>query len=254
MAEQTLLRTMVIVVASALGVVVGLVLHLEVVVLGLVVVAAVAIVLVTIRLALGHMLLTRRLRRAAVPMQLVDTTVQVIPNVAPMVAGLVRPTVFCGDSVASLLEPPQQRAVLLHERGHQLVRDPIRLVGIEAVERSLGFLPMVRRVTTRARARLEIQADRYALDHGVSRRDLARALIQLSDLPPATAAGFAEVTEERIRALAGNSHPAPREHGWTRVILVVVLVATLVATMAATDHPELGWFSECVATTCGVDR
>ena len=254
MAEQSLGRVLVVALAPALGVVAALVLHLEAVILVLAGVAAAAIGVVLMRLALGHTLLTHRLRREAASRRIAGVEVQVVSDVAPMVAGLVRPTVFCDDSLTSRLDRPEQRAVLLHERGHQRVKDPLRLLGIEAVERCLGFLPGVRRRTTRARARLEIRADRYALDHGASRGDLARALVRLSDLAPATTAGFAEVTEERIRALTGDSGLAHRQRVWPRVVVVVVLVGTLFATLLATDHPELTWFSDCLTSTCGIPR
>lgn len=54
--------------------------------------------------AIRHVRLSRRLARISQPGRLADTPVRSVPGVGPMVAGLVRPAVYCGDDLAARLD------------------------------------------------------------------------------------------------------------------------------------------------------
>ena len=139
-----------------------------------------------------------------------------------MVAGLLRPEVYCGEDVHALLSPREQRAVLLHERCHQRRRDPVRLVLLDAVDQTLGWLPMVRRWTIDQRARIEIRADQHALRGGATRQEIAAALLRLGSSGLAPGAGFAGVTQRRLEALLADESPISHRSSMRTLVLPTV--------------------------------
>lgn len=118
------------------------------------------------------------------------------------VAGLRRPAIYCDPRLSDDLTSEELIAVVLHERFHQLCRDPLRLLALTAVEPLVSLTATGRDWVTRQRARLEVAADRFALRHGADRADLAGAILKLGGAAPvATAAGFTSAVELRLRAL-----------------------------------------------------
>lgn len=135
---------------------------------------------------------------------------------AAFVAGVRRPRIFCAPDLPRRLAPDELRAVLHHERFHQLDRAPAKLVALHVLAPLLRHVPSGRSWIAGQFAKLEIAADRYALAAGVSRRSLARALLALAPSPDGMGAGFTTAAELRLRALLepevepGGFHPL----GW----------------------------------------
>ncbi len=124
-----------------------------------------------------------------------------------VVAGVRRPSIYCDPDLRCSLSTEELRAVVLHERCHQLRRDPVRLLVLAALEPFLRLVRPGRVWLEWRRARLEIDADRFALRHGVRRADLARAILRLGAKEPAlNSAGFASAVELRLKALVGDIH------------------------------------------------
>lgn len=151
------------------------------------------------------------------------------------VAGLKRPTIYCNPDLRHSLTTDELRAVVLHERHHQLRRDPLRLLLLAALEPFMRLVPQGRAWLEWQRARLEIGADRFALRQGVQRGDLARAILKLGGAQTALEmAGFSSAVELRLRALLGEIDDASTNaHRWLAATFVAV---TLSCGLAVLHH------------------
>jgi BlaR1 peptidase M56 len=157
--------------------------------------------------ARSHQRLAKLLDGMALPDRLADQPVGLVSGLAaPCVAGLVDPRIYCPSDLAARLSESELRAVLLHERHHQLAHAPARLVVLAAVAPALGRLEAGSRWVERRRAAIEIEADAHALRAGASRPELAGALLTLGS--PSLDAGlpsYQSASELRIRHLTGEA-------------------------------------------------
>lgn len=150
------------------------------------------------------------------------------------VAGLWRPLVFCDPQVPEDLAADELRAVVLHERAHQLQRDPLRLLVLAAVAPLVSPLPAGRAWLERQRAGIEIRADRFALHHGASRPGLAAALLTLGRAEHrASVAGYTCASELRLRWLVDGEEPTLRAPRRPRELVVLAVGFLLVGLCAA---------------------
>lgn len=145
------------------------------------------------------------LRRHSEPSMLADTPVRLLPaDRSAFVSGLWRPHIYCSRHLDVTLTDDELRAVLLHERAHQRSRDPLRLLLVGSVTPLARLHRRGRVWLERVAAMREVAADRYALEHGASRRALASALLKLEPVPSGPLAGFATAAELRVRALLAD--------------------------------------------------
>lgn len=175
------------------------------VVLVTMVAAAAVATIVFLRIATTHGWLARQLWRRSVEGEVAGTTVRrgdVGGSV--FVAGLARPTIFCDDALVDQLADPELQAVTLHERAHQLARDPLRAAAVAAVAPLVGRFRHGQAWLERRAAHREIAADRYAVAEGADRGAIARALLKVPPATTAHAAAFAPAVELRLRALLGD--------------------------------------------------
>ena len=154
----------------------------------------------------------------------------VIGLAAPSVAGLIRPQIYCPADLAELLDEDALRAVMLHERHHQLIHAPGRLVVLAAAASVLGRLEVGRRWIERRRAAIEIAADDHALKAGAHRSDLARALLLLGSADAPSLPSYTSASELRLRHLVGQ--PAPTRRGLASLAPVVLLAVAFVVCMS----------------------
>jgi Zn-dependent protease with chaperone function len=152
-----------------------------------------------------HRQLVRGLRSLSVPSRLAGLPVRTGDFGGVFVAGLIRPTVFADRGLPDQLRPGELRAVLLHEQAHQRARDPARLLVLDLVAPVLRRWSWGHQWLARSTARREIDADRYALENGATKRDLASALLRLEPVARAGVAGFTPAAELRLRALLGEA-------------------------------------------------
>lgn len=178
--------------------------------MALIAAAATAILVAFTRQAVQHRRLSRGLharsrpgRLAGLPVRFVDT------DTGPVVAGLVRPAIYCGPNMTSQLSVEELRAVALHELAHVRAFDPLRLTLLRAVSPVLDLTAPGRTLHASLRAEREVLADRFAMAHGVTPHTIAAALTRMpSRTPPRSLAGFSTSTDIRLRSLLGA--PAPR--------------------------------------------
>lgn len=180
-----------------------------------------------------HRRLAGLLERVAEPAVLGGVSVGIVDGIGPAsVAGLRIPRIYCASDLATVLDPEELRAVLLHERHHQIEHTPSRLILLDGVGWPLRRSAVGRRWIARTRAQLEIAADRYALAAGATRADLASALLKLGDEnAPFSVAGYSASSELRLRALLDDApYMQPSHSPWIApaVALAAVLLLCLV--------------------------
>lgn len=178
--------------------------------------------------AYRHHRLSERLRAISRPSVFGEIEIQELAgSPGAFVAGLWRPQIFCSPQLGGDLQPDELRAVLLHERYHQLDRAPAKLVALEALAPAVGMARSGRAWLVRRVAALEIAADRHAVEQGSSRGALARALIKLAPMQAgAVGIGFASATDLRLEALI-DEQPVQQgevDLGW---VLAPALIAIL---------------------------
>jgi Zn-dependent protease with chaperone function len=162
-----------------------------------------------------HHRLAQRLRRDSAPGTEAGIDVRRIDAaLGPFVAGIREPSIFCPVDLVDRLEPAELRAVLLHEEHHRRTRAPLRLLPYEALAAAIP-VPIIRELASRARAAVEVEADRDALRAGASRSALAAALLRMAGSGPLGAAGFVTAAEIRVRALLGEDPLAAPSAGST---------------------------------------
>lgn len=185
--------------------------------------------------AYRHQRLVSGMDRLAHRGTLAGQAVEFVPGLsAPVVAGLWAPRIYCGDDLSRLLDEDEIRAVMLHEQHHQRDRAPLRLVTLSAITPILVRTPAGRAWTERERARMEIAADTHALDAGVTRPAIARALLKLSAGPALTwAPGFATAGDLRVRALLGEPTGLVADRRRAQIAPAVLLFAACLVVFLA---------------------
>lgn len=160
--------------------------------------------------AVRHWWLVRALQQVSEPGELAGTAVRVGPlGDAAFVAGLRHPAIYCDERLVACLTPSQLDAVLLHERAHQRAMDPARLAVLGVLAPVVRRIPSGRQWLVSVTARREIEADRYALDHGASRADLAAALLAIPAMSRPQVAGFPTAVDLRLQVLLGDRESVP---------------------------------------------
>lgn len=158
------------------------------------------------RRLLDHGRFVRSLRCLSYEGELSGVPVNYLDGVAPFVAGIVHPRLYCDPELVRTLTARQQRAVALHERHHIRRRDPLRLQLSSALRPVARLLPALHARLDAHEVRYEIAADRFALRHGVTRADVAGALLAMLENDRLhLAPGFVSAAEARLRALTGDT-------------------------------------------------
>lgn len=237
MVEPTRLRAAKILAAAlAVACVVGIAVSSPVLT-GLVSGALVVFVAVVLRNAWRHAQVTRALAAGSRSGAIGGIAVWLRPLSSHAgVAGLCRPRIFCDPALTRRLTAAELRAVVLHERGHQQRRDPLRLVLLASLAPALGWSRAGRAWIERRRADMEIRADADVLRHGVPRPVLVRALLKLGghEMEYATA-GFSSAVDLRLQALVDPDREPPSASRW-RGALVSIAVVFAVCVVAAAHH------------------
>lgn len=155
--------------------------------------------------AAAHVRVSRSLRATSRSTALGGFDVEVVEGMeGAVVAGLVRPRIYCSDTLSECLDGDELRAVLLHERHHQRTLAPLQLVALAGLSALVGWSDSGRGWVAGQRAGIEIAADRHALRHGIRPDVLARTLLKLAPGARPIGPGFASAADLRLRALLGE--------------------------------------------------
>ena len=185
--------------------------------------------------ALAHHRVSRTLRHEARAAFVANQAVGFVPGIgAALVAGIRHPRIYCSEDLVTRLNAEELRAVLIHERHHQLAHAPARLVVLSALAPFLGLLRSGSAWLERQQAGIEIAADQHAIRNGVTRATLARAILKLRDTSPSVSlAGFATAGDLRLRALLGEDIGSPESRpGAGTAVVVAAAVAGLCSVLS----------------------
>ncbi len=172
------------------------------------------------------MLRSRKAERASADIGMTAPTVVTDTDAYAFTSGLLRPRIVLSSGLVSKLSLGELKAVLRHERRHQLRHDPLRTFLGALASRAFFWVPALRDVVKHCALAREVAADRAALV-GSARHVLASALLKTVASPfPATVA-FGQFSH-RVDALAHPSDRIPlRIATWRIFATAAVLVATL---------------------------
>lgn len=138
-------------------------------------------------------------------------------------AGLLKPQTYVSTGLLARLTSAEQRAVVRHERFHQLRHDPLRIALTETTRQALAWLPGVSLLYHHWRVTRELAADASSSTAN-ERQALGRSLVKLLEQPamPSTISAFS-ATEERVKQLV---HPtaAVRRRQWFVPIIAAAVV------------------------------
>ncbi len=188
---------------------------------------------------LGHRLersLTPRVR----PTALFGIRVELIPGGGghAFVLGAIRPRIFVGEALLTVLDAGELRAVLLHEDHHRRTLAPLRSAALDAWLTLLGRWERTRVMVDDRLTDLEVLADAEAIRRGATPATLASALVKCDrSLGPAVSA-FSRSADRRIESLLGAAaeHPmaaVPRlPYEWLPPAVLALLVLGCHATGA----------------------
>ena len=142
-----------------------------------------------------------------------------MPNPAALCFGFLKPRIAITSGLVDRLDDEELTAVLLHERHHLRRRDPLRYLALHTLATALFMAPLAAAARDWAETRIELAADRAALQV-VPRGALAGALVSALDARSVLTAAIASLsaTEARIVQLTG--------HGGAPTVPVAATLAT----------------------------
>jgi len=162
-----------------------------------------------------------------------DVTVICEPRPQAFCIGYLRPRVCISAGTVKALGPGEFEAVLAHERHHRAQRDPLRLAVARILSHALFFLPVLRTLTERYSALIELSADDAAVRaSGGNRAALASAMLLFADHAPSpvTAVG---ISADRVDYLLGHFPDARLP---LRRVVAALLTLAIVLALAVTSQ------------------
>lgn len=166
----------------------------------------------------------------------------------PVAHGVFTPEICLPNRLVERLTEDARSAVLAHELGHVVRRDPAWLLLARGIE-SLCFLqPLNRLARVRLQSLSEYLADAWALEATGDRKGLAHCLVEVASwlrptpalLAPGMAGGRGPLSERVERILAGSAAASPRVRPWARAGFLVALGLTMVFAPALAPPALLG--------------
>ena len=163
------------------------------------------------------------------------------------------PQIVVSEGLVDTLGPDELTAVLRHEAAHLEHGHQGALILADAVDRSLGVLPFVRRSTTALRVALERWADETAAGGSpTTRRQLRQALMAVTPVMArvgAPAFSAKETVAERLDALGAEPiRPSPlrRALAYAPAVALCFTVAIAVGvSVGEAGHHLLAWSDHC---------
>ncbi len=157
--------------------------------------------------------------------------------------GLWRPRILLSTGMIATLSPAEIRAVIGHEWGHVMRRDPLRVALLQWCSNALWFLPIVGALAQESTRIMEDAADDVAVALTGQPLELAEALVKTAKAQapprwsPVPALGGEHVVTERVeRLLQVAPVRSPRWHGraWT---ISAVAATCLLSLVILSRHP-----------------
>ena len=145
--------------------------------------------------------------------------------------GFLKPKICISSRLINQVSKKQLKAILLHEKNHLKSYDPLKLFLVNAIRKSLFFIPGLNHLASQFEIGLELAADERATNNLKETQSLSKALIKIIDLDQTlnhrvnhdVAVTFLSVTEARIDRLI-DSHYKPRFKWFTPKLVMSFVV------------------------------
>lgn len=158
------------------------------------------------------------------------------------------PQVVVSEGLVDELDPQRLDAVIGHELAHHRLGHRRYLVVVGIVERTMGFLPFVRRSTEMVRESLELWADDVAVESSRATREALHAALVAVASVGALRADVATAVQLRTRRLTEAnrcSHVARRGLTYLPAGALACCAAALVAGWTLTSHQMMALGGYC---------
>lgn len=149
-------------------------------------------------------------------------------------AGLINPEIVIGREIVSRMSNRELEAILRHESYHLQNLDPLKVLLVTSLSKTLFFLPMIGELSRAYLKGKELAADRYA-EKETGKTYLAKALYKVlnwsnpnSALVPDLVPNFA-AEWERVLALRGEK-VSPNFSSWAWVASIFILTFLSIST------------------------
>lgn len=96
--------------------------------------------------------------------------------------GIFRPRIIVSTGLLNMFTEEEVRAILLHEWYHCRVRDPLQMFLIVLMTESMGYIPLMNKLSNHLIIWKELLADRFALKHMNTVYYLGSALLKLTSM------------------------------------------------------------------------
>jgi Zn-dependent protease with chaperone function len=158
------------------------------------------------------------------------------------------PQIVVSEGMVDELDPQRLDAVIGHELAHQRLGHRRYLIVVGIVERTMGFLPFVRRSTEAARESLELWADDVAVESRPATREALRgALVAVASVgaPSVHVSTAVQLRTRRLTETVGCSHVARRGLTYLPAGALACCAAAFVAGWMLSSHQMMALGGYC---------
>ncbi len=96
-------------------------------------------------------------------------------------SGFLRPRIIISSELVERFSERELKAILWHERSHCRQLDPLRILMVTMMRKSLPFIPILKQWARFVEVSVELQADQYAVRRMNSAYELASVLLKCSN-------------------------------------------------------------------------
>lgn len=121
--------------------------------------------------------------------------------------GMFSPKICISDSLVKMLDKPELKSVLLHERKHMMSHEPLKLFVVMYLRGILFAFPGMKKMARRYFIYSELSADEMASPDRVSKSKLASAIYKISENKCARSQSMSmPAISERVKRLSDSSY------------------------------------------------
>lgn len=141
--------------------------------------------------------------------------------------GFFEPQVFLSRGLVDCVNEKELNAIKLHEVGHAISFDPLKILIVEIIEELLAWFPYKSMIFSQYKLLTELCADENAVDAMDSRKPVVSALYKVLSSDNLVYPGFS-TNSERIGILVGNSKFSARKFiAYSCLMIVVISTSSL---------------------------
>jgi len=163
-------------------------------------------------------------------------------NPFAMTVGFFHPKIYVSRGLLQQLTSDEYKAVLLHERAHQVVYDPLATALMSVISSMLRYVPGARDWMSAVYSLRELAADAVATNGYQKTDDLSSAFLKLSTTTLHPSISAFSPNRDRLEKLLNHQWQLPRRWwSWSAAAVVgVIVIGTLsLGHFAAAESPKV---------------